>query len=193
MVRRYTPEPVDPSAVDRIIEAAGRGPSAGFSQGVEFIVVKSSATRMALADAAGESAYIERGFEPWLSAAPVHVIVTVDPDAYHQRYGEPDKAASRPIEEWDTPYWWVDAGAALTLLLLAVTNEGLAAGFLGSHAFADLGSVVGIPDRFKTIGLVTIGHEAASDPVGSARRRRRPRHETEHAESWHPPRDAQES
>ena len=31
------------------------------------------------------------------------------------------------------PYWWVDAGASMMLLLLAAVDEGLAAGFLGSH------------------------------------------------------------
>ena len=39
MVRSFTDEPVAAEAVRRILDAARRGPSAGFSQGVEFVVV----------------------------------------------------------------------------------------------------------------------------------------------------------
>src|SRR5690554_4988873 len=39
MVRRYTDEPVDPVAVDRMLRHAVRAPSAGFSQGWAFLVL----------------------------------------------------------------------------------------------------------------------------------------------------------
>ncbi len=187
MIRRYTAEPVDPDALARIIDAGLRGPSAGFAQGVEFVVVTSEETRHALASAANEAEYVERGLEPWLSAAPVHLVVSVDPEAYRHRYGEPDKGASLNPDHWTTPYWTVDAGAALMLVLLATTNEGLAAGFLGSHAFDDLAGVVGLPTGYETIGLVTIGHGAEAPPIGSALRKRRPLDETVHTERWKPP------
>ncbi|MCP3976802.1 MAG: hypothetical protein GY720_20140 [bacterium] len=184
MIRRYTPEPVDAAALDRIIDAGLRAPSAGFAQGVEFVVLTSDESRSALAIAANETKFIERGFEPWLSVAPVHIVVAVDPDVYHHRYAQHDKTSSSTPSEWSAPYWSVDAGAALMLLLMATTNEGLAAGFLGTHAFENLGGIVGIPARFETIGLVTIGHGDPSPVVGSARRVRRPRSETVHRDRW---------
>jgi nitroreductase len=39
MVRNFTDEPVDSAALERILAAGQRGPSAGYSQGQDFIVV----------------------------------------------------------------------------------------------------------------------------------------------------------
>ena len=39
----------------------------------------------------GESWYLERGYEPWLSQAPVHLILGIREASYHERYQEPDK------------------------------------------------------------------------------------------------------
>ena len=49
MVRQYLDLPVEAAAVDRILDAARRGPSAGFAQGVEFVVVTEAAGRAAVA------------------------------------------------------------------------------------------------------------------------------------------------
>jgi nitroreductase len=38
MVRSFTDEPVAPEVVRGIMDTARRGPSAGYSQGVEFVV-----------------------------------------------------------------------------------------------------------------------------------------------------------
>src|SRR5688572_313745 len=91
MVRNYTAQPVDEAVVDRIVEAARRAPSAGFSQGQRFIVVTDPGVRRAIAEAADEPEYVANGFDPWISSAPVHVVVCVREDDYHERYREPDK------------------------------------------------------------------------------------------------------
>lgn len=183
MVRSYRELPVDAAAVDRIVDAARRGPSAGFAQGVEFVVITDAARRQLIAAAADEAAYAERGLAPWLSVAPVHVVVAVDIGRYRSRYAEADKHGT---DSWTVPYWWVDAGAALMVLLLAAVAEGLAAGFLGSHAIAGLGEIAGLPDDYDTMGVVTIGHGTPGPVVGSATRGRRERTETVHYETWAP-------
>ena len=188
MVRRYRAAPIDPAVLDRILDAARRAPSAGFSQGVELVVVTSDSGRRRLADDAHEGEYVARGFEPWLSVAPVHVVIACLPDAYRDRYGEPDKVESTPPEDWPAPYWWVDAGAALMLLLLAAEDEGLGAGFLGSHAFDDLAGAVGLPAQYEPIGLVTVGHAADATRDSRRPRHRRPLPEIEHSERWGMPR-----
>ena len=188
MVRSYRAAPIDPAVLDRILDAARRAPSAGFSQGVELVVVTSESGRRRLAADAHEPEYVARGFDPWLSVAPVHIVIACDPEAYRTRYGEPDKIRSTPPNEWAAPYWWVDAGAVLMLLLLAVEDEGLAAGFLGSHAFEDLAAITGIPAGYETVGLVTVGHAAEATGRPKRRRHRRSLPEVEHHETWEKPR-----
>jgi nitroreductase len=183
MVRRYTPEPVDLTALDRILDTARRAPSAGFSQGQSFVVVTDAARRGRIAEVCGESAYVARGFDPWISAAPVLVVPCVSADAYRRRYAEPDKARSTPPDEWDVPFWWVDGGAALMLLLLAVVDEGLAAGFLATDT-ETLRGELGIPEEVTPLGLVTIGHPAPDRRSGSLARGRRPVDEVVHRERW---------
>jgi len=183
MVRAYRLDPVDPAAVERILDAARRAPSAGFSQGQSFVVVTGEATRTRLAEVCREPAFRARGFAPWVSAAPVLVVPCVREAAYHERYAEPDKARSVPPRDWPVPFWWVDGGAALMLLLLAAVDEGLAAGFLAADP-AGLRAVLGIPAEVTPLGVVTIGQPAADRRSGSLRRGRRPESEVIHRERW---------
>ncbi|MEN8234530.1 MAG: nitroreductase family protein [Actinomycetota bacterium] len=177
MVRNYTDDPVDEDAVQRILESAQRAPSAGFSQGVSFIVVTDAPTRQAIARLADEDDYVAEGFDPWISQAPVHIVVCVRKDSYLERYREPDKggpeATTASEDGWPVPYWWVDAGASLMLVLLAVVDEGLAAGFLGSHSMDGLSTLLEIPADVNPIGIVTIGHPAPDRRSGSLDRGRR--------------------
>lgn len=186
MVRNYTDEPVDPAAVDRILDVARTAPSAGFSQGQAFVVVREPERRRRIAELADEPAYVAQGFDPWISRAPVHVVLCVSETLYRERYREPDKTGPDGLEhEWPVPYWWVDAGASLMLLLLAAVDEGLAAGFLGSHAMPELETFLGLPPHMRAIGVVTIGHPAPDRRSGSLARGRRPRSDVVHEERWH--------
>jgi nitroreductase len=189
MVRNYTDDPVDGDVLDRVLDRAQRAPSAGFSQGVSFVVVTGEDRRREIARLAHEDEYVADGFDPWISRAPVHVVVCVSKDVYLKRYGEPDKGgpdgAAGSEEGWPVPYWWVDAGASMMLLLLAVVDEGLAAGFLGSHNLGDLSTLLDIPDDVAPIGIVTIGHPASDRRSGSLARGRRT--DAIHRERWDPP------
>lgn len=183
MVRAYRPDPVDPAAVERILDAARRTPSAGFSQGQSFVVVSGEATRKRIAEVCREPSYRTRGFAPWVSAAPVLVVPCVREAAYHERYAEPDKARSVSPRDWPVPFWWVDGGAALMLLLLAAVDEGLAAGFLAADP-AGLRAVLGIPPDVVPLGVVTIGQPAVDRRSGSLRCGWRPTGEVVHRERW---------
>jgi len=186
MVRNYTDDPVNDEALERILDRALRAPSAGFSQGVSFVVVTDADRRREIARLAGEDEYVADGFDPWISRAPVHVVICVRKDAYLERYREPDKGgpdgASAEESAWPVPYWWVDAGASMMLLLLAVVDEGLAAGFLGSHNVEGLSSLLDIPDGVASIGVVTIGRAAPDRRSGSLARGRRT--DAIHREQW---------
>ena len=62
MVRNFTEAPVSPEAIDRILDLARRGPSAGFTQGQDFIVVTDPATKKVIAEICGEAEYTGFGF-----------------------------------------------------------------------------------------------------------------------------------
>jgi FMN reductase [NAD(P)H] len=191
MVRHYRDEAVPRETVERIVETIRRAPSAGYSQGQRLFVITDAAGRAKAARILGRDGAAEaEGLEPWLETAPVHVLVCTREDDYHDRYRKPDKLHEGEEIEWPVPYWFVDAGAALMLLLLAAVDEGLAAGVSGVPlaAAAELRSAFGIPDDVAIVALVTFGH-AAPDPGWSAvtsRRTQRRRSPVEliHWERW---------
>ncbi len=188
MVRNYRSRPVDSRAVNRIVTAGLSAPSAGYSQGQSVIVVTDGAIRRRIAGLADEPRYTARGFDPWISGAPVHLVVCVSARAYHERYREEDKGGGRPPEAgWPVPYWWVDAGATLMAILLAAVDEGLAAGFLGSHSLPGLSGLLDIPDHVSPVGLVTVGYAAPDRRSGSLDRGRRPRWQVAHSQKWGQP------
>lgn len=182
MVRSYTSQPVPPERLERIIRAALTAPSAGNAQGQSLVVVTDPAKRGALAVAAGEPEYVARGFDPWISTAPALIAICVSPDRYRIRYAEPDKQDSD--RSWTVPYWWVDGGATLMTLLLAAVEEGLAAGFLGAHAFTGLEDLLGLPEGVEVLGVVTLGTAAPDRPTLSARRPPLPREAVIHLDRW---------
>ena len=170
MVRSYTDEPVDREAVERIVARGRRAPSGGFSQAVRMVVVTEEATRGRIAELANEPYYVERGLEPWISRAPVHVVVAMREDDYHDRYRRPDKLQEDGSEvEWRVPWWWVDAGKSIMLLLLAAVDEGLGAGLFGLVGDANDGlrELLGMPADLEIVGVVTIGHAAPAPVQGS--------------------------
>ena len=184
MVRNYLADPVPEELLDRILDRARRAPSAGFTQGQSFVVVTDAATRAAIARLAHEDEYVAAGFDPWLSRAPVHVVVCTSEAAYRARYSEPDKAATAQAQEWPVPYWYVDAGAALMLLLLAAVDGGLAAGFAGSHSLSGIADLLEIPPEVAPIGLVTLGYPAPDRKSGSLDRGWKPLEGVVHRETW---------
>ena len=169
MVRNYLPDPVPAEVLERIVATVRRAPSGGFSQGQRLLVVTDPDTRAAIARLAGEEESVAEGFEPWISRAPVHVVVCTREEDYHERYRRPDKLQDGDEIAWPVPYWYVDAGAAMMLLLLAAIDEGLAAGVFGllDEQVGPLKELLGLPSDFRFVAVVTLGR-AAPDPRWSA-------------------------
>ena len=172
MVRHYAPDPVSREALERIVATVRRAPSAGYSQGQRLLVVTAAEGRATIAQIMDETGWTTPGDrEPWLESAPVHVLVCTRENDYHERYAQADKLAQTGGMEidWPVPFWFVDAGAALMMLLLAAIDEGLAAGLTGVEgAAADrIRRAFGVPDDVAIVALVTIG-VPAPDPGWSA-------------------------
>lgn len=185
MVRNFTNEPVAPEVLDRLLALARHAPSAGFTQGQAFVVVTDLARRQAIAALCGEQYYVDSGFGPWISRAPVLFIPCTSEAAYHRRYQEPDKRPDgAPEIEWPVPYWYMDAGCAVMALLLAVVDAGLAAGFAGAHDLQALRALLGIPAEVTPVGVIPIGHPAPDRRSPSLQRGRTPDAAYIHREQW---------
>jgi len=160
MVRHFAEEPVDRAVLDRIAVTAQRAPSAGFSQGQRLVIVTDAALRLRIGRIFGEPDYEESGFDRWISEAPALFIPCVSEAIYHARYREADKVGDDGAEiEWPVPYWWMDIGCTVMLVLLAAVDEGLAAGFAGAEAegYVELRSTIGIPEDFAPVGVIPVG------------------------------------
>lgn len=185
MVRNFTVDPVDEPVLERLLDLARRAPSAGNTQPWELLVLRGDEVGRYWDTTLDDPASFR-----WqgLLAAPVLVIPYVRPEAYSDRYAEPDKAATglgAGADAWPTPYWWVDGGAAVQNLLLAVTAAGLGACLFGQFDHeAAVRQAFGVPDDRRAIGTVAIGHPAADEPGRSAGRRRPDLDEIVHRGRW---------
>ena len=191
MVRRYADRPVDPSVLDRALDHASRAPSAGFTQGVEFLVLDDPAAVSRFWQATTE----EGAAGSWLDGmrtAPVVVVPLTSREAYLDRYAEPDKGwTDRDPDRWPVPYWYVDAGMAALLLLQTAVDEGLGACFFGipPERVAAVRSAFDVPPDRLPVGAVTLGHRLghagdAGAPGSPSRRPRRPVTDLVHRGRW---------
>lgn len=185
MVRNFTDEPVSNEVIERIVEAGQHAPSAGFSQGVVYVVVTDKGTRQTIGEIAGEESYVRGGFDPFISGAPVQIVICTSEQLYHDRYNERDKKPEGEDEiDWPIPYWHTDAGASLMLVLLAAVNEGLGTAFVGVGEPKRLQELLDIPADYLPIGVTMIGHPAPDQKSGSLKRGRRSLDTVLHRERW---------
>lgn len=187
MVRHFAPEPIDREVLQRMVATAQRAPSAGFSQGQRLVVVTDAATRRRLAELSGEGFYTGQGFDPWISEAPALFVPCVSAKVYVDRYNEPDKrdpsAPPGTEEDWDVPYWWMDIGCTVMLILLAAVDEGLAAGFAGGDVDG-IRETLGIPDDYTPVGVIPVGQALPDKKSPSLKRGWRGLDDFVHWEAW---------
>lgn len=188
MVRHFTEETVAREAVERIVGIAQRAPSAGFSQGVSFVAVTDKKLREKVAQLAGEEGYTNNRLgpmHPFISEAPVQIVLCTSEKLYKDRYREPDKATpGEELMEWPSPYWHTDAGCAMMLLLLAAVDQGLSGAFVGLWDIHGMRSLLDIPEHFHPVGIVLIGHGAPDVKSPSLKRGRRELSEVLHYDHW---------
>jgi nitroreductase len=187
MVRAYDPErPVPDEVVDSLLRNAIRAPSAGFSQGWDFLVLRDPADRDRFWRVTAEPG------EPdsWLQgmhSAPLLIVCLSDKDTYLDRYAEPDKGwTDRDEARWPVPYWHIDTGMASLLILLGAVDEGLGACFFGvpPDKIPAYRAAFGVPDAYLPIGAITIGYRATDRRSPSLKRGRREAPTVTHRGRW---------
>jgi nitroreductase len=165
MVHRFERRPVPPELVAEVLETALHAPSAGFSQGFAMVVL----------DGPDQVSWFHRttagGEEVARSGPPVLVLALVSPGVYLERYNRPDKAPAglTRAERWPVPYWWVDAGMASMLVLLAAVDRGLGGWFFGiAKGKEEVLRALGVPEGWELVGVIGLGYKSGDDrPVGS--------------------------
>lgn len=186
MIRAYDEaRPVPTDALDAVLAAALRAPSAGFTQGVSLLELCSATERETFwrAVAHSDSTWL-RG----MRTAPVLILVWTSEEAYLDRYAEPDKGwTDRDLARWSAPYWFVDAGMASMAALLSAVDNDLGACFFGIPAarIAAVREAFGVPPNQLSVGVISLGYPVPAPAIGSPTRRpRRARSELIHRGTW---------
>jgi len=185
MRRRFEDRPVPEDALARIVDAASRAPSAGFSQGQRLVVVTERASRQRLGELCGEDAYDAWG--AWVSTCGAQIVPCVSEEVYHRRYREADKTDESGTEiDWPVPYWWMDIGCTVENILLAAVDEGLGAGFAGTDraGWTEIESFLGIPAEYTPVGVIPVGYPLPDVKSPSLDRGKVPLTEFAHRERW---------
>lgn len=176
MTRNFSGRELPAGLLDSMLSDALRAPSAGNTQGRDFVVLEGPTETARYWDATTDQQWRSnsRRFEG-LSRAPVIVLPFVDPEAYQSRYREPDKARRDGAEiQWVVPFWFVDAAYAVMTLLLRATGEGIGGAFLGNfRGEPALRTTLGVPDRYRWLGAVLLGEASEPDPPSSSLSRER--------------------
>ena len=188
MVRNYDPDrPVPAETVAKLLEYATHAPSAGFSQGWEFLLLDTPADVERFWAVTTPEDQLNSGWMQGMSRAPVIVVPLSHRDAYLDRYAQPDKGwTDRDEARWPVPYWHIDTGMASLLVLLGAVDEGLSACFFGitPEFMGQFKQEFGVPEAYTPIGAMTIGYRAPDTKSPSLKRGRRESHTVTHRGQW---------
>jgi nitroreductase len=133
--RHFSPRPIEPEKLGRVLEAARLAPSAKNLQDWRFVIVTDPDLRRAVAEAAANQSFV--------AEAPA-VIVGCSVADYVMRCGQPAAA--------------IDLGIAMEHVALAAAAEGLATCWIGAFYPDKLKPLLGIPEKAAVVELMPIGY-----------------------------------
>lgn len=188
MVRRFDQTPVPAEVIDEILDLARRSPTAGFAQGVDFVVLDTPETVAEYWRLTDDPKHPNDPAEIAVGP-PVIILPIADKRPYLARYSEPDKSpfGLQNEDAWPVPFWEVDASMAAMAVLFAAVDAGLGSFLFGIHAGeAALLRHLGVPDGIRPVCVIGLGYRADDErPSGSGTtRRRRPFEEQIHRNRW---------
>ena len=161
MVRDFSGEPVARPLIERLVANATRAPSGGFSQGSAFIVLTDAGQRRLFWETTSGPEWRGESESVPLTRAPVVILPLAHKQAYLDRYALPDKAHTPLSQEeyWPAPYWDIDTGFGVMLILLTAVDLGLGALFFAIFQGGDtLMDALGVPQGYSPIGAIAVGH-----------------------------------
>jgi nitroreductase len=134
---------VSETDVRALLDAAVAAPTAGNIQPWRFYVVRTPETRERLAAALHQR---------WAAAAPVVIVVAVDPRPCSARYGD----------RGEFLYSIQDTAAAVQNILLTAVDLGLASCWIGAFDETAVGATLGIPKPITPVAVLPVGYSAES-------------------------------
>jgi nitroreductase len=161
MVRDFTDEPVARHVLNQLMVNATRIPSAGYSQGFAFLVLTEPDQRQLFWETTSGPEWRGESESVPLTRAPVVIVPFAHKQAYLDRYALPDKVDTPLSDEarWPVPYWDVDTGFGVMMILLTAVDLGLGALFFGLFAGEQaLVEALGVPEGYRPIGAIAVGH-----------------------------------
>jgi nitroreductase len=129
--------------IRRLLEAAIVAPTAGNVQPWRFIVARSLEAREKLTEAIRQR---------WATAAPVIIVVCVDPRPAAARYGD----------RGESLYCIQDTAAAAEHILLTAVDLGLASCWIGAFDAAAVREALGISAPIEPVAILPVGYSAES-------------------------------
>jgi nitroreductase len=158
-IRKYQMRPVENEKLNRVLEAARLGPSAGNMQPCYFIVVTRLEAKQGLM-----AVYKAE----WFVNAPVIIVVCANPkEAWRRDDGE--------------EYWKVDAAIAMQNLVLAATELGLGTCWIAIFDEKATKKALNIPKDIRVVAMTPLGYpDEQKDPTND----RKPLEKIVHYEKW---------
>jgi len=150
-IRKFTAEPIPEDALQQILEAVQRAPSAGNLQAYEIVIVKDPQTKQMLASAAFGQSFV----------ADAHVVLVflALPQVSAKVYG--NRGAML--------YSIQDATIACTYAMLAATSLNIATTWVGAFSDNDVKAAVGAGEHHVPVALLPLGY-AGEKPSITKRR-----------------------
>jgi 5,6-dimethylbenzimidazole synthase len=161
-VRTFLSDPIPEETIMRLLNAAHHGPSVGFMQPWNFILISTDKVKDRLAWAADKERralaihYEETRQDEFLNLkiegikqAPLTICVTCDPTR-----GGSHVLGRNSIPETDI----MSVACAIQNMWLASCAEGLAMGWVSFYKKNDVRDILGIPPHIEPVALVSIGY-----------------------------------
>ena len=159
-VRQFTEQPVPEEALDRILEAGRRAPSAGNWQPWDFVLVTDRAQLVELAK-------VWQG--AWHVAGAAAAIAIVAPE---------------PKDEQQSALLQYDLGQATYAMAVAAADLGVGTGHAAATDAGHARGVLGFPDGHFLAYVLSVGYPADKPLVVLERLNRRPFDEVVHRGRW---------
>jgi nitroreductase len=150
-IRAFQDKPIDPAAIQQILDVINRAPSAGNLQGYDVYLVTNRAVIQVLARSTSGQDFIAQ--------APLVLVFCAHPARSAQRYRE----------RGTTLYCVQDATIACAYAQLAVTALALASVWVGAFDEDAVGQAIGVGHDLRPVVFLPIGYAAEKPEVRTRR------------------------